>query len=393
MKTPWLSIIGLGEDGAEGLTDASRAALEGAEVIFGGPRHLALVDAGARGRDWPVPFDLAPLLACRGQRVAMLVSGDPFWHGAGGSVARHLAPDEWRAYPAPSCFSQAAARLGWRIEETTCIGLHAAPFARLRRDLAPGAPIIATMRDGAAPAEFAAWLTGLGFGDSRLWVMEALGGPRERVRETTAKDFALEGIAAPVAVALRPAGGPALPRGFGLPDDLFAHDGQITKRPVRALTLSTLAPRVGEVLWDIGGGSGSISVEWCLAGGMAQTVEPRAERAANIRANAAAFGVDHRLTVTHGRAPDALAALPAPDAVFVGGGGDQALFAHLWAVLRPGTRIVANAVTLESEALLAQMHAAHGGALMRIDIAQAGSLGRMRDWQAARPVVQWSVTR
>ncbi|THD85835.1 precorrin-6y C5,15-methyltransferase (decarboxylating) subunit CbiE [Aliigemmobacter aestuarii] len=393
MKAPWLAIIGLGEDGAEGLTDASRAALAAASVIFGGPRHLALVDVGERGREWPVPFDLAPLLALRGQPVAMLVSGDPFWHGAGGSVARHLSPEEWQVFPAPSCFTLAAARLGWRIEETTCIGLHAAPFARLRPGLAEGARIIATLRDGAAPAEFARWLCGLGFGDSDLWVMEALGGPREHIRKTAAQAFDMADISTPVVVAVRARGRAGLPRGFGLPDDLFAHDGQITKRPVRALTLSTLAPRPGEVLWDIGGGSGSVSVEWCLSGGMSCCIEPRADRAANIRANAAAFGVDHRLTVTTGRAPEALAGLPAPDAVFVGGGGDAGLFAHLWAVLPPGTRIVANAVTLESETLLAQLHATHGGHLMRIDIAQAGTLGRMRDWQAARPVVQWSVRR
>lgn len=393
MDAPWLAIVGLGEDGAEGLTDASREALAAASVIFGGPRHLALVDAGDRGRDWPVPFDLAPLLALRGQRVAMLVSGDPFWHGAGGSVARHLSPGEWQAFPAPSCFSLAAARLGWRIEETTCIGLHAAPFPRLRPVLARGAQVIATMRDGAAPAEFARWLTGLGFGDSRLWVMEALGGPRERIRQVTASGFDLTGIAAPVALAAEVAGGPGLPRASGLPDDVFDHDGQITKRPIRALTLSTLAPRAGEMLWDIGGGSGSISVEWCLAGGTACCVEARADRVANIRANAAGFGVDHRLSVITGRAPDALAGLPRPDAVFVGGGGDGALFAHLWNVLPGGTRIVANAVTIESECLLAGLHATHGGNLMRIDIAQAGQLGRMRDWQAARPVVQWSVTR
>lgn len=392
MAEPWLSIIGLGEDGPAGLSEASRDALAEAEIVFGGPRHLALVGAGGRGRDWPVPFDLAPLLALRGRRVAMLVSGDPFWFGAGGSVARHLAPEEWRAFPVAGTFSLVAARMGWRLEEVHCLGLHAAPFARLRPVLARGVRVIATLRDGAAVAELAGWLAANGFGATRITVCEALGGPRERLRQGAG----WTDIAAPVAVALDGADLPraaGLPRAGGLPDDMFHHDGQITKRPVRALTLSALAPRPGDHLWDIGGGSGSISVEWCLAGGHASTIETRADRAANIRRNAADFGLAHRLTVIEGAAPAALAGLPAPDAVFVGGGGDAALHEALWAAMPAGTRLVANGVTLETEALLAGLHARHGGRLLRVDLAEAAPLGRMRGWQAARPVVQWSVTR
>lgn len=387
-----MSIIGLGEDGLAGLSGASRAALDEAEIVFGAPRHLELAQAGPRGQAWPVPFDLSPLLACKGQRVAMLVSGDPFWHGAGGSVAVHLSPDEWRAFPVAGTFSLVAARLGWRLEEVICLGLHAAPFARLRPVLARGVRVICTLRDGAAVAELGAWLADNGFAATQVTVCEAMGGPRERLREGTGWDD----VTAPVAVALDGADLPrnaGLPRASGLPDDLFRHDGQITKRPVRALTLSALAPRPGQMLWDIGGGSGSISVEWCLAGGASQCIEARPERAANIRANAEAFGVAHRLTVHVGRAPDAMRDLPAPDAVFVGGGGDTALYAALWPLVPSGCRLVANGVTLETEAVLAACHTRYGGQLLRVDLAEATALGGFRGWTAARPVVQWSVIR
>lgn len=391
MDRPWLQIIGLGEDGLSGLSDASRKTIAAAQVIIGGPRHLELAQAGARGQAWPVPFDVAPVLALRGRAVVVLASGDPFWFGAGSSLAPHLTPGEWLAHPAPSTFAIVAARLGWALEGVACHGLHAAPFPRLSRDLQDDTRLICLLRDGDAPQALAAWLTTMGFGKSTLHICESVGGPRERIRQVQADTFDMTDISAPVAVAIA-AKGSGLPRGFGLLDDLFAHDGQITKRPIRALTLSTLAPRPGERLWDIGAGSGSISVEWCLAGGTAQAIEAKPARVANIRANAAAFGVDHRLTVTHGRAPDALAGLPAPNAVFIGGGGDAALYTALLPLLRPGTRLVANAVTLETESLLVGLHARHGGTLLRIEIAQTEPLGRMRGWSAARPVIQWSVT-
>ncbi len=390
MAEVWLSIIGLGEDGLAGLGDASRAAIGAAEVVFGGPRHLALVGAGARGREWPVPFDVAPVLACRGRRVVVLASGDPFWFGAGGSLMPHLAAGEWVAMPAPSTFALAASRLGWRLEETVCLGLHAAPFARLRGVLADGVRVICLLRDGKAPAALAEWLVEAGFGASDLTVLQALGGARERVVATSAAGFDVSGIEAPVAVAIH-ARGQGLSRAGGLPDALFASDGQITKRPVRALTLSALAPRRGEVLWDLGAGSGSISVEWCLMGGRAHAVEAQGTRCDNIAANAGWFGVEHLLVLHRGDWPEVVAGLPKPDAVFVGGGADAARMAALLALLPRGVRVVMNAVTLESEALLYALHESRGGSLMRIDIAQAGALGRMRDWQAARPVVQWSI--
>ena len=387
-----MSVIGLGEDGLAGLSGASRAALNAAEIVFGGLRHLELAQVGAKGLAWPVPFDLAPLLALRGRAVAMLVSGDPFWFGAGGSVAAHLSPDEWRSYPVAGTFSLVAGRLGWRLEDVICLGLHAASFARLRPVLARGVRVICTLRDAAAVAELQSWLRDNGFAATRMTICEALGGPRERIRESAAWDD----ISAPVAVALDGADLPrdaGLPRASGLPDDLFAHDGQITKRPVRALTLSALAPRAGLMLWDIGGGSGSVSVEWCLAGGRACAVEAKPARVANIRANADAFGLEQRMQVVEGRAPEALGDLPAPDAVFVGGGGDAALYAALWPLLPEGCRLVANGVTLETEAQLTACHARYGGHMLRVDLAEATALGDFRGWSAARPVVQWSVVR
>ncbi|SMG14696.1 precorrin-6y C5,15-methyltransferase (decarboxylating) subunit CbiE [Paracoccus sp. J56] len=388
MADPWLSIIGIQEDGPAGLSPASREALDRAEIVFGAPRHLELAGLAApRGKTWPVPFDLGPLLALRGQKVAALVSGDPFWHGAGGSIAAVLPHSEWRAFPAPGTFSLAAARLGWRLEDVTCLGLHAAPFARLRPVMARGTRTICLMRDASAPAALAEWLVAQGFGQMRMAVLEALGGPRERIREARAQEFALDCVA-PVAVALDGADlppGAGLPRGFGLPDEVFAHDGQITRRAVRAMTLAALAPRSGEMLWDIGGGSGSISVEWCLNGGRAATIEPRADRIANIAANIDAFGLAEQMRTIHGAAPTALAGLPPPDAIFVGGGASAALIDAL-----PPARLVVNAVTLETEALLIDLHAARGGYLTRVALQEATPLGRMRGWTPARNVTQWS---
>jgi precorrin-6Y C5,15-methyltransferase (decarboxylating) len=393
MADPWLTIIGIGEDGLAGLSEASRKALANAETIFGGERHLALADVGSRGRAWPVPFDAGVVLSCRGRPTAVLVSGDPFWHGAGAGLAEKLDAGEWIAHSAPSTFSLAAARLGWRLESVVCLGLHAAPFERLVPHLAPGARIICLVRDGKAAGDLAKWLSGHGWGASAFWTLAALGGPREAIAEYRADSLAGDLAGNLVAVALEARGGQGISRSSGHSDDLFVHDGQITKRPVRALALSALAPRSGERLWDIGAGSGSISVEWALCGGTATAIEAHEDRAVNIRSNAAAFGLAHRITVVTGKAPEALAGLEAPDAVFVGGGLDGAMFDAVWSRLAPGARLVAHAVTLETEALLGELHQQHGGELMRVEIAHAAPLGRYRSWEAARPVVQWSTVR
>jgi precorrin-6Y C5,15-methyltransferase (decarboxylating) len=393
MVDPWLTIVGIGEDGLAGLVQASRKALANAETVFGGKRHLALAEIGDRGRLWPVPFDISCVLACRGRPTVVLASGDPFWHGVGGSLAARLAQGEWTAYPLPSTFSLTAARLGWRLEEVTCLGLHAAPFEQLLPQLWRGARLICLVRDGAAAAELADWLSARGWGASRLWTLAALGGSREHIAEQRADAYTLDPRLGLVAVAVEAEGGVGLPRTCGLVDELFVHDGQITKRSMRALALSMLAPRPDERLWDIGAGSGSISVEWVLAGGRACAIEMRDDRAANIRANAAAFGLTHRIDVVVGRIPAVLAGLAAPNAVFIGGGLEAATFESVWSLVQPGARIVAHAVTLETEALLADLQKRHGGDLMRVAIARAVALGRRRCWRATRPVVQWSAVK
>ena len=393
MSDPWLSIIGLGDDGADGLGIASRDLLSRAEIVIGGPRHLAHVAGltGAELRPWPVPFDIAPVLELRGRRVVVLASGDPFFYGAGGSLVDHLAAQEWQSLPHPSSFSLAANALGWPLEHVICHGLHAAPFARLRADLTTGARIICTLRDAVAPRALAEHLTKSGFGTSILYICESMGGTHQRVRETRADAFDLTDIA-PLCLAAIQVQGLGLSRVSGISDDLFINDGQITKRPIRALTLSALSPRKDEVLWDIGAGSGSISVEWCLAGGLSYAIEAKETRAKNIRQNAANFGVDHRLTVHHGAAPATLSLLPRPNAIFIGGGGNAALYDALWPLIPQGTRLVANAVTLETEGLLIALQSQYGGSLSRIDIATAEPLGSMKGWSAARPVVQWSMS-
>jgi precorrin-6B C5,15-methyltransferase / cobalt-precorrin-6B C5,C15-methyltransferase len=393
MASPWLTIIGIGEDGLAGLSEASRKALAQAEVVFGGERHLALAGVADRGRPWPVPFDADSVLNCRGRPTAVLASGDPFWHGVGGTLAERLETGEWVAHSAPSTFSLVAARLGWRLESVVCLGLHTAPFERLVPHLTRGARIICLVRDGKAGGELARWLTDHGWGQSMIWSLSALGGPRECVRLHRADSYAAEPGDGLVAVALEARGSQGIARISGLSDDLFVHDGQITKRPMRALALSALAPRPGERLWDIGAGSGSISVEWALRGGTAIAVEMREDRAANIRSNAAAFGLTHLITVMQGTVPDILSGLETPDAVFIGGGLNSAMFEAVWSRIESGTRLVAHAVTLETETLIADLHLRYGGELMRVEIAHAAALGKYRSWEGARPVVQWSAVR
>lgn len=391
--TPWLTIIGIGDDGVAGLGARSQAALAQAKTIMGAPRHLDLLgETRAETLPWPVPFSdgIDILMQRRGQPVVVLASGDPFWFGAGTVLSRHLEPQEWVAHPGVSCFALAANRLGWALERTTCLGLHAAPLPRLRRHLAPGAHLIVTLRDGAAVPDLAAYLSDHGFGESTLSILEHLGGPSERI--STAPAHALGGdYAHPVCAAIAVAGhGPALSVASGQNDDVFEHDGQITKRPIRAMTLSALSPRPHAHLWDIGSGSGSIALEWLLSAPStyATSIECRDERAARILHNAMALGVEDRLTLVRGTAPEALDGLAPPDAVFVGGGLSDDLLAHLSDV---PTRLVVNAVTLESEALLANWQARRGGTLMRVEVAQAKPLGTKRGWSASYPLVQWSV--
>jgi precorrin-6Y C5,15-methyltransferase (decarboxylating) len=397
----WLSIVGIGEDGVAGLTAVARELVSGAEIVFGGKRHLALAAPLIRGalRPWPSPFEhaVAEVLAQHGRQVCVLASGDPYHYGVGALLARHVAPAETVVVPAPSAFSLAAARLGWALADCTLVSLHGRELDRVRPHLQPGARVLALTSDADGPGALAHLLAATGFGASRLTVLEALGGPRERIRSATAAAFDLRAIDPLNMVAIEveaTADASVIARAVGLPDTLFEHDGQITKREVRAVTLSGLAPRRGETLWDLGAGAGSVAIEWMLADVSlrAIAIEAQAERAARIARNAASLGVPG-LEIVHGAAPQALTGLHTPDAIFIGGGaGDPGVLDAVIAALRPGGRLVVNAVTLETEALLVARHAGLGGELIRIAIARAepvGSAQRMTVWRPALPVTQW----
>jgi precorrin-6Y C5,15-methyltransferase (decarboxylating) len=398
---PWLSIVGIGEDGLDGISAAARERLAGAELIVGGQRHLALVTSLNKPTlAWQTPFaaSIPTLLRHRGKRVVALCSGDPFWYGAGSVIAEAVPAAETAVVPAPSTFAWAAARLRWRLEETVTLGLHARPVALLRPHLRTGARLIVLARDGAAPAQIAAYLNSVGFGPSRLTLLEALGGPHERIRVATAAGFAWDDVKSPVAVAIEAVAEPGalvIPRVVGLPDESFGHDGQLTKREIRAVSLSTLAPRGGELLWDVGAGSGAIGIEWLLAhpANRAIAIEAREDRLGTARANAHSLGVPH-LDLRLGAAPDALKGLPTPDAIFVGGGASRdGVLEAVWQALPPGGRLVVNSVTLETEAKLIDWRARHGGTLLRLSVERAGPVGGLTGWRAAMPVVQWSVTK
>ena len=394
----WLAVVGIGEDGIAGLGEAARRAIAQAEFLFGGARHLALAAELARGeqRPWPTPFDSAmrQVSALAGRKVCVLASGDPFNHGVGVSLARHIPIAEMEVLPAPSSFSLAATRLGWALHEVDCISLHGRPIGLIRPLLHPDRRIVALTSDGAAPAAIARLLTDGGFGASHITVLENLGGTSEAVSGHRASNLPGRAFSALNVLAIEVAAGTLahiLPFGFGLDDGLFEHDGQITKREVRAATLAALSPRHGELLWDIGAGSGSISIEWMLAHPSlrAIAIEKDAGRVERAGRNAERFGVP-ALRVIHGAAPDALAGLQRPDAVFVGGGGSREPIAEAAIdVLRSGGRLVANAVTLEMEATLFGLQRRFGGGLTRFEISRASAIGGLTGWRPALPVTQW----
>ena len=401
-QSRWLSIVGIGEEGVRGLGDNARAAITDAAIVFGGKRHLELAAPLIAGeaRSWPTPFDAAmrDVVALRGRKVCVLASGDPFFYGVGVTLSRHVGSEEFTTYPSPSTFSLAASRLGWPLQDIETVSLHGRPLDLIRPLLHAGRRIIALTSDEKGPQELAELLNGNGFGQSRMTVLEAVGGEAERIRSCLAGEFAVQDINVLNVVAVEvtaDAGARILPRGFGLDDALFEHDGQITKREIRALTLSALSPRRGELLWDIGAGSGSIGIEWMLADQSmkAIAIEAHPERAARITRNAARFGVPG-LFLVEGEAPAALDGLPQPDAIFIGGGGSEAgVFDAAVRALKPGGRLVANAVTLEMEAVLLSAQAKLGGSLIRMEVSRAAPVGSMQGWKPAMPVTQWTWTK
>ncbi|MBU0523971.1 MAG: precorrin-6y C5,15-methyltransferase (decarboxylating) subunit CbiE [Gammaproteobacteria bacterium] len=397
---PWLTVVGIGEDGFKGLGKNARRALLGASRIFGGQRQLNLLPACIRGERqlWPSPFSLDPVLALRGEPVCVLASGDPMFFGVGASLARQVPDAEMLILPAPSSCSLAAARMGWPLQEVVTLSVVARPLAALNAQLFSGVRLLVLSNDGQSPAAVAALLRERGFGPSRLSVLEHLGGANERRIDGVANDWndpavadlnliAIECIAAPDT--------PRLSRLAGLPDSAFQHDGQLTKRDVRAITLARLAPVPGELLWDVGAGSGSIGIEWMRAHPSCRTLAIEADegRQLLIEHNRDALGVPG-LQLIRGSAPQALAGLELPDAIFIGGGVTrEGVLDTCWAQLKPGGRLIANAVTLQSEVTLMTWRERHGGELTRIHVAQAQPLGEFDTWRQALPITLLDVTK
>jgi precorrin-6B C5,15-methyltransferase / cobalt-precorrin-6B C5,C15-methyltransferase len=398
----WLSIVGIGEDGVEGLSSVARQLIGSAELVVGGARHLDLANELIRGRRlaWPSPIgDAFPEIERhRGRPVAILASGDPFHFGVGKQIEAFVAADEFICLPQRSAFSLAAARMGWPLQDVSLVTLHGRALNGIIRHLQPGARILALSWDGATPRKLSELLAARRMGQSRLTVLEAMGGTRERTRHATASHFDIEEIQPLNTIAIEVVAEPEatiIPLAPGLDDDLFEHDGQLTKREVRAVTLSSLQPLQGQLLWDIGLGAGSVAIEWLLqhASLRAVGIEARSDRAGRAARNAAALGVPE-LEIVQGRAPEALAGLARPDAVFIGGGMmDDGVFEAAWSALKSGGRLVANAVSLETEARLAGYFQQFGGDLIRLQVARADRVGAMSGWRPAMPVTQWRVRK
>ncbi|MBP3859381.1 MULTISPECIES: precorrin-6y C5,15-methyltransferase (decarboxylating) subunit CbiE [Pseudomonas] len=398
--SPWLTVVGIGEDGFAGLGKNARRALLGATRVIGSQRQLDLLPACIRAerQTWPSPFSLAPVLALRNTPTCVLASGDPMLFGVGASLARRVARDEMQVLPAPSSFSLAAARMGWALQDVVTLSVVARPVVALNAHLHSGVRLLVLSNDGSSPSIIARLLSAQGFGPSRMTVLEHLGGQAERRIDTRACDWSDPPVAALNLVAidcLADASARPLSRIGGLPDSAFEHDGQLTKRDVRAVTLARLAPLPGQLLWDVGAGSGSIGIEWMRTWPSCRTLAIEADegRQQLIERNRDTLGVPG-LQLIRGKAPQALDGLEPPDAIFIGGGVTrEGVLDTCWQRLKPGGRLVANAVTLQSEMLLMSWRERHGGELTRIHIAQAQPLGEFDTWRQALPITLLDMTK
>jgi len=397
MSKVWLNIVGIGEDGLEGLSATACSAVNSADILIGGARHHALTGAiEAERLTWPSPFDamIGAIENLRGKQVCVLVTGDPVWYSAGTKIASHFKPDEVGIHPHVSAFQLAAARMGWALQDVATHTVHGRPMETALPEIIPGARLVLLTHDANTPAQIAGLLVQQGFGGSRITALSHMAGPDETRVDGTASDWSgrpdnfhtlcIECIAA--------TGTQVLPRGPGLPDDAFEHDGKMTKSEIRAISLSRLAPRPGELLWDIGCGCGSVAIEWLRMAGKTRAIglDPHADRRNMAQRNALKLGVPG-LQLVDAIAPAGLAGLDAPDAVFIGGGLSIATVEACMSVLKPHGRLVANAVTLESEQILSALHDRHGGHLVRLSVARAEPVGNYHGWKPFMPVTQWSM--
>jgi precorrin-6Y C5,15-methyltransferase (decarboxylating) len=400
--TPWLTIIGIGEDGMAGLSAAARRLIEQAEIIVGGDRHHDLSpNLKAERISWPSPFDdLIDLLKTnRGRPIVVLATGDPLWYSVGARIARRLPPGEIAFLPQISAFQWAACRMSWSMADLETLTAHGRAAEQVVPYFWPGARLLILTAGSQTPGEVARLLDARGYGASAMTVLANLGSPEERRIDATAADWAASdptGETPPfhtLAVACQGTPQPLLSRLPGLPDEAFAHDGVMTKREVRAITLARLMPARGEMLWDIGTGCGSVAVEWMRAGrdALAVGIDPNPQRLELARQNALTLGAP-KLGLVEGTAPEALAGLPRPDAVFIGGGLTRETVTAARAALPTGGRLVANAVTLQSESLLIALHTELGGGLIRLSVERAAPLGDLTGWRPAMPVMQWCLT-
>ena len=395
----WLHIVGIGEDGLNGLVPAARAVVQSAEVIIGGDRHHQLAGfVSAERLKWPSPFDalIAQLQALRGKRVVVLATGDPLWFSVGARIGRSIDPSEITYYPQISAFQLASARMGWSMADVEALTVHGRPVEQIISFIQPNQRLLILTTGGQTPGQIAKFLADRGFGASKMTVLAAMGGGNELRFDGIAATWdhevpafntlAVDCIAAPDAALL--------PRVPGLPDELFEHDGTMTKRETRAVTIAKLMPMRGALLWDIGTGCGSVAVEWMRAARYAQAIgiEPRADRRAMAAQNALALGTP-TLELVAGTAPEVLQGLAAPDAIFVGGGLTDGVFDAAWAALKPLGRFVSNAVTLESEAILMELHKKYGGELVRLAVTRAEPVGPYCGWRPFMPVTQWSLIK
>lgn len=383
----WLDIVGAGE--------GEVPPLPAAEIVLGPKRLKGRVPGLVEWRSPTLEAMLEQIVALRGTPTVVLASGDPMWFGIGATLARHLAAEEFRVHPGPSSFQLAAARLHWPLQHIATLSLHGRPGELILPHVVPGNRILALTTDKATAPHVARLLSERGYGRSVVTVLEALGGPEERIVSAEALGFdlrigdfyvlAVDCVADPGAVLL--------PTVAGLPDEAFVSDGTITKREVRAATLGKLLPYPGALLWDVGAGCGSVAVEWMRAARDARAIafEREGERLQMIAVNADRLGVPG-IRIESGEAPQSFAGMPAPDAIFLGGSvGDETLFHACWTTLRRGGRLVANAVTIEAEQALYARQARLGGELARLEVSVLDTIGEYRVMRPRMAVTQWVV--